>query len=139
MRLIKQIHDTHTAGGGRIPLIDVVRLFPAQLTPEDEQKLMSRRYIVFTPNSPGGGAFSNQGPELKFKQGPAEATVPTLLQGTYTSAQNNFVLAFDPNHTATSKLVIFNGPKLEKVSANEVRADVGLSGDGYDQCIIHNP
>jgi hypothetical protein len=137
LQLIRQIAQAHRAGSGQIGLFATVQLFGLPLKPEEEAMLQQRGDLVLRKESGSQGSFENQGSELKFKQGLATVTVPRLVNGTYLSLRDSVSLTFDPSHTISGR-VLFVQVKLEDIRADQERLDIDLSGDAFDQTIIHS-
>lgn len=138
LQLIGEVYGAHSAGGGSVNLLDVVRLFQVKLTPPQEDKLRERGGILFSPDAEGSGTFENEGRRLKFHKSGITITVPAVLKGTYLAFPTNFNLMFDRSNTIRARKLFFRA-HLESIQANQNRIDIDLNGDNFDQCIIHEP
>lgn len=138
MKLIGQVHEAHSAGSGRIDLLEVVRMFAVQLKPEHEEKVRQRGDLAFTRSDDSSGAFENDGPRMEFKVSVATIKVPKLLSGTYVSSADSFKLMLASDHTITGHYLLFK-KSLKSVAADQDRIDVDISGQEYDRCYIHKP
>jgi hypothetical protein len=138
LELIRRIAEAHAAGAGPIRLLEVVQLFGASLEPDQEAALRERGDLLLRPETESQGSFENGGSEVKFRKSGITVTIPRLVKGTYHSLPDSARLMFHPTHTIHGGLLFFRA-KLEAIHADQERIDVDLSGDSYDQRIIHRP
>ncbi|MDQ2731534.1 MAG: hypothetical protein M3Y56_07735 [Armatimonadota bacterium] len=138
MDTIAQIYSAHTGGGGTLLLETIVQLFTPDLSAAETTLLTSRGNLQIKPVDAATGTFVNGAEAVQLKRSGVTIVVPPQVSGTYQSSQDNFRLMFDPVNTIEGRLLFFRA-KLEDISADAHTLNVDLSGEAFDQCIIHAP
>ncbi len=136
MEFLTEVQQIHAAGTGRIALAALASLFTTDIPPEETTELKERGDIVLTKQDETGGSFENVGTPLKIKVSSVSLTVPQRVSGKYLSSGDAVSLMFEANETVTGQLLFFSA-KLEDVRADIHTLSVDVSGDAFDQCIIH--
>jgi hypothetical protein len=138
LELIRRLGEAHAAGEGTISLLEIVQLFGATLEPDEEAMLRERGDLLLRAETESQGRFENGGSEVKFKKRGVTVTVPRLVKGTYLSFPDRAHFTFDTEHTIQGGLLFFRA-SLEDIQADQERIEIDLSGDSFDQRIIHRP
>lgn len=133
---ILRLHQSHDAGIGKLRIEEVIQLLGAELHPEVATQLRHRGDLSFKRDDETGGTFANIGDELSFFLPPAHFKIPAEVSGSYLISPDAVSLSFDSTHTVVGRVFLF-AAKLQDIRCDLHRLDVDLSGDSFDQCIIH--
>jgi len=136
LALMEKVKVIHGIGAGSLPVLDLFRLLDFQLESTDITKIEQRGAIVMTRTSVSEGRFENRGEKLKLKHAGVTITIPELIAGTYVALPGSISMCFDSQYTISGGVLFFSA-KLEDIHASKHRIDIDLSGDSFDQCIVH--
>jgi hypothetical protein len=136
MNLISLVYTMHNAGQGSLLLLELVELFNLPITDDEQIQLNTRNVVNFKSTSPSGGTFENDGAKESFKHDLITVTVPSTISGTYLSFPTSLSLVFSDKNTISGGALFFKA-EVQEVDANQYKVDLDLSGDAFDQCIIH--
>jgi hypothetical protein len=136
MKLIADVYNCHTAGQGILQMTELISLFGADIEKSDLNKIGARGPITLIKTSANGGTFKNEGSAFEFKSNGITLKVPSLIEGNYISFADNLSLAFSDSYTLVGSVFVFSA-KVKDIDANQSRIDIDVSGDSFDQCIIH--
>jgi hypothetical protein len=121
LQLIARVNEIHRAGGGALPLNEIVELSGAQ-APVD---LTKREPVQFQSRNERGGVFSNRGSKLGFNTSGIAVEVPEKIEGEYEVGPDRLVLQFVPDATITGKK-LFVKATLRGVTADERGVEVDV-------------
>lgn len=138
VNLINLVQTIHAHGEGRISIALLSSVFGAHLSDVLLEQLLERGDLVLRKTSESGGNVTNEGQRIEFTVPPAHFTVPEAVRGSYFVQPGGAGLSFDSDHTIVGKVLFFSA-KLEDIRCDMHRMDIDVSGDSFDQCIIHSP
>lgn len=136
LSLISRVTQIHRLGTGALVLSELLDTFGVVLTNSEIDSLKQRDLVFLKKTSETGGTFENVGPIAVVKHSSLTISVPSRLSGTYLSFPGSCSFVFADDTTISGSAFVFR-VKLQEIDANLYKVDVDLSGDAFDQCIIH--
>ncbi|MBS1954392.1 MAG: hypothetical protein JST89_09400 [Cyanobacteria bacterium SZAS-4] len=136
LALISRVNEIHTLGTGALILSELLNAFGVVLTNAEIDTLKQRDLVLLKKTSETGGTFENVGPLAVVKHSSVTISVPGRISGTYLSFPGSCSFVFADDTTISGSAFVFR-VKLQEIDANLYKVDVDLSGDAFDQCIIH--
>lgn len=136
LSLINRVTDIHEQGSGALILSELLNTFGVVLTDAEIDLLKQRDSVLLKRTSETSGTFENVGPLTVVKHSSVTISVPISLSGTYLSFPGSCSFVFADDTTISGSAFVFR-VKLQEIDANLYKVDVDLSGEAFDQCIIH--
>lgn len=133
---IRQLKAIHQIGSGKASLEYLAQLFGFPLSANDFAILGQRGDVQFTRASDNGGTFNNTSGPLQISASGMKISVPREICGSYEIMGNGYLLSFDDDKTISGSFLLLRS-RLEGVEVDDKQIKVDLSGDSFDQCILH--
>lgn len=138
LKAIELVHQAHHNGAGTAPLNLMAHLFGLPFSENDIKALGQRGDFVFTRTDDDGGTVSNNANPMDINATGMKISLPREIIGTYVVSPHSFTVSFDDNKTISGSFLLLRS-KLEGVHVDYEQIKVDLSGDSFDQCILHGP
>lgn len=141
LELIARVREGHA--GARtfsIPVVDFVRVFSPGAGAAELSKVAGRGDLRFTPDAPGGGAFTlGEGERALFdlRREGLVMRIPARMSGRYELFGDGFRIVFTPGEEleGCKRLLLLVCNRVKSVEVSARRVDVHLPTRILDLCV----
>lgn len=130
--LLAHVASLRRAGGGEVPLAELMEVLGVQPEGELRRQLEARGPMEVRFGEDGQGVFSNRGPAFSTPLGPAKLVVPGEIAGKLIVAEGALELDFDPQKTMCGKILVME-KKVQRLEVSDHHVAVRFPGGVFDQ------
>ena len=105
LALLARLDGIREAGGGTIPVEELLELVGVPADPQLQRDLAARGDLEVTFSDGAGGSFRNVGPAFTAEVGPLKLHVPAELSGQVAHKDHAATFHFNPRHSVTGKML----------------------------------